>query len=71
MTLILGSLANLWLKLLVRSLTTMKLFHLLKNFFLQGMAHTSLLGLINIKINLNFFDVLNFLRDKIPETAKN
>jgi len=54
MTLILGPLANLWFKLLVRSLTTMKLFHMLKKFFLQGMAHTSLLGLINTKMISTF-----------------
>jgi len=48
----------------------MKLFHMLRNFFLQGTAHTSLLGLNKHKNDLNFFDVLNFLRDKIPETGK-
>ena len=70
MTLNLGLLINLWYKLLVRSLTTVKLFLILKNFFLQGMAHTSLLGLTNTKNDLDFFEVLNFLRDKIPATAK-
>jgi len=38
----------------VEVLITVQLFHMLKNFFLQGTAHTSLLGLINTKMISNF-----------------
>ena len=48
----------------------MKLFHMLKNFFLQGTAHHFIIRVNKHKNDLKFFDVLDFLRDKIPETAK-